>query len=383
MAWDQVEHSNDRDVMGSAMTQAPAVTASGREGTSEALATERQPRSPGRLRSLSPTRISAIYLWVIFILLFGLLAPSTFLTGTTFRLVFAEGVVTCVLALAFLIPLAAGAYDLSIGAVMATSLAIAVYLNIHSGLPMALVAIVAVLAGGLAGALNGFIIVKLRVSSFIATLGVSQVLFALVLLISNNRQLVAAFPSSWEKLGQSNVAGIPVAIFYLVLIALVIWYVLEYTRVGRYLFATGGNAEAARLSGVRTDRLVWGAFIASGVVAGLAGVIYSMRTGLFSAETGPGYLFPAVAAVFLGASQFSRRPNVWGTLIAYYALAFGVQGLTLSASGAAVWSQPLFQGVSVIVAVALASRPAVRKLRARRDPESDGLDADKPATATT
>jgi ribose transport system permease protein len=89
-----------------------------------------------------------------------------------------------------------------------------------------------------------------------------------------------------------------------------------------------------------------------------------MQDGIFSSSIGPGYLFPAVAAVFLGASQLSRRPNVWGTLIAYFALAFGIQGLVLSASSASVWSQPLFQGVSLIIAVALASRPAMRKLRA-------------------
>ena len=154
--------------------------------------------------------------------------------------------------------------------------------------------------------------------------------------------------------------------FILLVIAVVLWYVLEHTRIGRYLFATGGNPDAARLSGVRTDRMIWGAFMVSGLLCGIAGVVYSMRTGLFASSTGPGYLFPAVAAVFLGASQLSQRPNVWGTLIAYFALAFGIQGLTLSASDASVWSQPLFQGVSLIVAVALASRPAVRKLQDAR-----------------
>ena len=147
------------------------------------------------------------------------------------------------------------------------------------------------------------------------------------------------------------------------MIALVLWYVFEFTRIGRYLFATGGNAEAARLSGVKTDRAIWAAFVASGVICGVAGIIYSMRTGLFSSDTGPGYLFPAVTAVFLGASQLSQRPNVWGTLIAYFALAFGIQGLVLAAPSAAAWSQPLFEGVALIIAVALASRPAMRKLR--------------------
>jgi ribose transport system permease protein len=323
-------------------------------------------RLPGWTSWFGIRRISAIYLWALFMVLFSLLAPETFLTDTTFRLVFSEGVITCVVALAFLVPLAAGQYDLAVGAVMSLGLAIPVYLSLHTGLSPAVGGLIAVAACGLVGAVSGFIVVRLKVNSFIATLGVSQVLLASVLLISDNQQMVGEFPESWSKLGNEDVVGIPIVVFYLLAISLVLWYVLEHTRIGRYLFAIGGNAEAARLSGVRTDRLIWGSFIASGVIAGIAGVIFSMKSGLFTSSTGPGFLFPAVAAVFLGASQLSQRPNVWGTLIAYFALAFGIQGLVLSASDAAVWSQPLFQGVSLIVAVALAARPVRKKLKAPR-----------------
>lgn len=335
---------------------------------------DRHDRRPSWRSYLGIRRISAIYLWLVFIVLFAVIAPDTFLTSTTFKLVFSQGVITCVLALAFLVPLAAGEYDLAIGAIMSLAIAITVYLDIHTGMPPFLGAVIAVAACALTGFVSGFIVVRLRVNSFIATLGVSQVLLAVVLLISNNQQLVANFPNSWTNLGNSDVLGVPIDVFYLLGIALVLWYVFEFTRVGRYLFATGGNANAARLSGVRTDRMVWGSLVVSGTISGIAGVIFSMQTGVFASSTGPGYLFPAVAAVFLGASQLSRRPNVWGTLIAYFALAFGIQGLVLAASGAAVWSQPLFQGISLIVAVALASRPVVAKLKASRA---------APATAAT
>jgi ribose transport system permease protein len=340
------------------------------EHVPEAAAAEETRERPRWIAALGPTRISAIYLWILFMVLFGIITPDTFLTDTTIKLVFSEGVVTCILALAFLVPLAAGVYDLSIGAVMSLALALSVYIQLHSGLPPGLGAVVAVAACALVGWLNGFICVRLRVNSFIGTLGMSQVLFAAVLLISDNKQLTGDFPESWSKVGNNDLFGIPVVVFILLAIALVLWYVLEFTAIGRYLFATGGNPEAARLSGVKTDRMIWGAFVVSGIIAGIAGIIYSMRAGVFSSSTGPGYLFPAVAAVFLGASQLSQRPNVWGTLIAYFALAFGIQGLVLSASSASVWSQPLFQGVSLIVAVALASRPAVRKLQASRSGES-------------
>jgi len=320
---------------------------------------------------LGITRLSAVYLWVFFMILFGIITPSTFLTGTTFRLVFSSGVVTCLLALAFLVPLAAGVYDLSIGGLMSLALALSVYLELHTGLPPVLGALIGIAACLAVGFVNGFIVVRLRVNSFIATLGTSQVLLAICLLISNNQQLAATFPNSWSNIGNNNILGIPVVCVILLVVALILWYVLEFTRVGRYLFATGGNPDAARLSGVRTNRMIWGSFVASSFICALAGIIYSMQTGLFSADIGPGYLFPAVAAVFLGASQLSQRPNVWGTLIAYFALAFGIQGLVLSASTASTWSQPLFEGVSLIVAVAIASRPAVRKLREVRNAEGE------------
>ena len=328
-----------------------------------------RPGSARLLSMLAPRRISAVYLLGLFILLFGLLQPDTFLTDVTFTLIFRSGVVTCILALAFLVPLTAGAYDLSIGAVMALSLGLVIYLSLHTDLPTPITALIAIGAAGACGAVSGFIVVKLHVNSFIATLGVSQVLAGAVLLLTNNTQLIGDLPDYWSTIGTTNLLGIPKVVYLLLLLALVMWYVLEFTPVGRYLLATGGNAEASRLAGVPTDRVLWGVFIASGVISGIAGVVFSMQSGLFSSSIGPGYLFPAVAAVFLGASQLSQRPNVWGTLIAYFALAFGIQGLALSTASASVWSQPVFQGVSLIIAVAVASRPVVRKLRESKTAE--------------
>jgi len=317
------------------------------------------------LSNLGPRRVSAIYLFALFFVIFTAIDPDTFPTSATFRLVFSEGAVTCMLALAFLVPLAANTYDLSIGAVMSLSLSLCIWFNLHTGVPAGVAAVICVLACTLVGAISGFVVVRLRVNSFIATLGMSQVLLALSLFISSNRQLIATFPDSYSNLGLNEIAGIPAVFVYLLALALILWFVLEYTPVGRYLFATGGNQQAARLTGVRTDGIIWGSLIASGAIAGFAGVVLSMRSGIFSSSIGPGYLFPAVAAVFLGASQFQQRPNVWGTLIAYFALAFGIQGLALSSSSGAVWSQPLFEGVALIVAVAFASRPVVVKLRER------------------
>ena len=314
------------------------------------------------LANLGPKKLSAVYLLIFFLILFRILAPNTFLTGTTIQLVLGEGVVTCLIALAFLVPLAAGSYDLSVGAMLGFALSISIYISIHSGLPAVPGAIVAVLACALVGAVNGFVIIKLRVNSLITTLAASQILLAGVLLISGNEQLVGQFAPKWSEIGNGTaILGIPNDFLFLAVIALVLWFVLEHTPIGRYLLATGGNPEAARLSGVPVDRMIWSSMIVAGFLAGLAGVVYSMRTGVFNASTGPGYLFPAITAVFLGASQLSQRPNVWGTLIAYFALAFGVQGIRLSAEAASVWINPAFQGVALIIAVAIASRNLTRR----------------------
>lgn len=318
------------------------------------------------LNRLGPRRLSAVYLAAIFFVVFTLINPGTYLTSTTMTVVFSGGVVTCLLALAFLVPLAAQTYDLSIGAMLTFALTVCVKLNTDTGIPLVLIAVITLIASGVVGAISGFIIVRLHINSFIATLGVSQVLLAATLLISDNTQLVGDFPDWWTSLGNDTVSGIPIPLFFLVALCAVLWYFLEFTRVGRFLFATGGNPTAARLSGIRTDRMIWGSMIVSGVIAGMAGIVYSMQIGVSTSTVGFGLLFPAVAAVFLGASQLSQRPNAWGTLIAYFTLAFGIQGLTLSLGASAAWASPLFEGVALIIAVAVASRPIIRDLRARK-----------------
>ncbi|WP_322747109.1 MULTISPECIES: ABC transporter permease [unclassified Frankia] len=327
------------------------------------------PYPPGPVRapvSLTVGKYSALLLFALFIVIFGALKPHLFLTVSTFRLTFGEGVVTAVLALAFLVPLAAGIFDLSIGAMMGLSLVLINWFAANTDIPVGLVCLGAVLVCCLVGLVSGFLVVRLRVNSLIATLGVSQVLTAVGLKVSDNRQITGAFSDRFATLGSTNLLGVPVVVLYLLALAVILWFVLEHTPVGRYLFAVGSNPEAARLAGLPAERLVYGSLIASGGVAGIAGVIYAMRVGVYTADSGSGLLFPALAAVFFGASQFSRRPNVWGTLVAYFALAFGVKGLQLAFGPGTFWIQPLFQGVALLIAVALASRQVAQTRRSRR-----------------
>jgi ribose transport system permease protein len=242
----------------------------------------------------------------------------------------------------------------------------------------------------LIGVVSGFVVVKLRVNSLIATLGMSEVLSAFQLYLSQNHQVSYGFSSTFVDIGNGKVFGIPYLDLYLLVIALVIWFVLEQTPLGRRMLAVGGNRDAAKLAGISSDRIVWGSLIASGAIASLAGVMYTAQVGAYTSDIGQGYLFPALAAVFFGASQLTQRPNVWGTLIAFFALAFGIQGLTLQFGAGTFWVSPLFQGTALILAVAVAStrgavgkggdgRAVRRLLRARREQSAANPTADEPA----
>jgi ribose transport system permease protein len=310
-------------------------------------------------------KFSALYLWALFMIVFTITKGGTFLSWTSFKLVVVEAVFNGVLALAFLVPLATGTYDLAIGANMSMALVISAYLSSTDKTPPIVAMFIALLACAVAGVVSGFFVVKLKVNSFIATLGMSQVITAIVQRTSD-QSINDAFSDAYRDIGRKEFLSLPLYVWFLWLLAIIVWYVFEQTPVGRHMFATGGNPEAARLAGLRTDRLVWGSLIASAVIAGFAGIIYGWKIGNYAATVGPGYLFPAIAAVFFGASQLKGRANVWGTLIALYALAWGIKGLQLTFTENTRWIEPLFQGVSLLAAVSLASRQQIIKVPKRR-----------------
>jgi ribose transport system permease protein len=327
-------------------------------------------------------RFSGLYLLGIFFIFFGLTETNFLIWNGSIEFVLTEKVIVVMLALAFLVPLITGTFDLSIGATMALSLVIVNKMALETDLPDGLGAVVGMGACLIIGAINGFIVVKLKVNSFIATLGMSQVIAALILRIHDGGNITNAFGDRYINFGKGSlfsfkwpwsetIIELPYYFFFGLIVATVIWYILEHTPIGRKMFATGGNPEAARLSGVKTDRLAWGALIASAGIAGFAGLIYSWKFATYTSSVGPPLLFTAVGAVFFGASQLKGRPNVWGTIIAVYVLAFGIKGIGLRYPREISWMQPMFEGLVLIIAVAVASRQAVIKVNRRKSPSSD------------
>lgn len=311
-------------------------------------------------------KFSALYLWGAFMIFFGI-TQNQFLSSVSIHMVLTDrALVVAILALAFLVPLTTNTFDLSIGSVMSLALVVSITLAKNTHLPQVVDMFIALGACLLVGVVNGFVVIRLGVNSFIATLGMSQVVSAIILWCSGNRQISGVLSKAYRNIGKKEIFGFPLYAYYTLILAAAIWFVFEHTPVGRYLFATGGNREAARLSGVKVDRLTWMTLIASSLIAGFAGIVFSWRTPIFSSSTGPGYLFPAIAAVFFGASQLKGRANVWGTLIAVYALAFGIKGLQLSFDAGTYWIEPMFEGLSLLIAVAFASRHMIVRAPKRK-----------------
>ena len=325
-------------------------------------------------------KYSALYLWGFFIIVFTALEGRTFLSTTSAKTILIENVIVGVLAISFLIPLTTGTYDLSIGTMMTMSLVITNWFAKNTGAPQVVGMLVGLGACAIAGFISGFVVIKLRVNSFIATLGMSQIITAFVYFTSE-QTISGAITKNYQKIGNHLLFGLPLFCYYLGAIAVIVWFVLEHTPIGRHMFATGGNTEAARLAGVATDRLVWESLVVSGVVAGFAGIVYSWKVGTYGPNIGPGYLFPAIAAVFFGASQIKGRPNVWGAMIALLALATGIKGIQLHFSGSTRWIEPLFYGLSLLMAVSLASRSQVIKIPKRKKPPKVAPEPAPPSAA--
>ena len=311
--------------------------------------------------ALSFRNIGAVYVWLAIAVIFAIWAPSTFPTWTTARQILDENAATGLMALSVVIPLCTRTFDLSVGFIASLSAVTASFMISH-GVPVA--AAVAIAMGGalLVGLINGAVVVVMGVDSFIATLATGSLIQAFITLMTNDIAITSPrLAGPFAKIGQASIGGITLPVIYTLLVALVIWFVLEHTATGRRLYATGFNPESARLAGVRTARLRYASLIVSALLAGAAGVVLASTLSSGDPQAGVPYLLSAYAAAFLGASQLHPgRFNAWGTLIAVLLLGTGVVGLGLVS--APNWAPAMFTGVVLIAALGItgARRRALR-----------------------
>jgi ribose transport system permease protein len=306
------------------------------------------------LRAFSFTRISVVYVEIAAIIVFLIWVPNLFGSVTTATGILNDNAITALVALALIAPLAAGVFDLSVGYCLGATSVLAAWLLGNTGLNTAEVVLLSIAFAAGVGAVNGLVVVVMKVDSFIATLATGALLQAAILIISGDQTLNQGFTSSFLKLGQAKLGQVTAPVFVSLGVTIVLWYVLGHTALGRRVYATGLAEEPARLAGIRTGWIRFTSLVASSTIAGIAGILLAAIVTAGSPTVGPSYLIPAFAAAFLGATQFRDRLfNAWGTVFAVWLLGTLTSGLALT--GAPLWMPYIFQGGVLIVALTLGS----------------------------
>jgi len=313
------------------------------------------------LRGLSPVakalRLAPTYglviLMVGLIVLFSILLPDSFPTILNVRSILSDKAIIALLALAAMIPMVAGRIDLTVGYGIVLWHILAISLQTKLGLPWPLAVAVVLGLGVITGALNGILVEVARIDSFIATLGTGTVLYALALWHTGGHQMVGVLPNAFYAINGTFVLGLPITAYYVVAITLALWVVLDYTPTGRYLYAIGANQRAAELNGIPTRKFVIGAFVSSGFLTALAGVILASKLRIGQASVGLEFLLPALVGAFLGSTTIKPgRVNVWGTIVGVMILAVGISGI--QQFGGSFWVEPLFNGTTLLIAIGIA-----------------------------
>jgi ribose transport system permease protein len=313
-------------------------------------------------------RFALVGAWIVTVVVFSVLKPGTFANSSNFAAILGSQAVLVVLTCGLLIPLTAGDYDLSITGVLTLSQMLIGILNTRYGISVYVCIVLALLMGALVGLTNGAFVVLVGIDSFIVTLGTGTFLGGVVLWMSNSETFAGISSQLTGPVVVERFLGVPLAFYYGLALVIVLWYFLEYTSLGRQLLFVGRSRSVARLSGLRVARLRWGALVASGVIAAAAGVLYAGITGAADPVSGAGFLLPAFAAAFLGATSIvPGRFNPWGSFIAVYFLVTGITGLALF--GIQSWFQDMFYGGALVLAVTFS------QIARRREEHESGVPA--------
>lgn len=297
-------------------------------------------------------RFAVPLLLVALVALFSILRPATFATAANFQTILVESSVLAMLALAVMLPLIVGEFDLSLATTLGLSAMLAAGLphGLGFSVPLTLLCVLAV--GAVIGLLHSLLIVKLGLPSFVVTLGTNSLLAGMILLYSGGTVLYEGIPEELSVLGTGRLLGIGYPVIMMLIIAAVLWFVLFKRPVGRIVYATGANETAARLAGINTARVKTIVLIISPMLASFAGLILTARIGSANPTSYATYFLPAFAAAFLSLAVFHiGKYNPWGVVFSVYLLAVGVAGL--AQIGVPSWVDPVFNGAALILAILL------------------------------
>lgn len=303
---------------------------------------------------------STVILTAALILLFSLTA-SSFFTLANFQDVLLQQTIVGCMALGVMFPLIVGEFDLSVGYMIGFICMVGAYLG-GKGWNGGTIIVVMLICGLAAGLINGFLAERLKISSFIATLGTGIVLQGLTQGISGGKVLSTGIPHVFQTLGSGYSGWFSNSVWIELALIVVLFYVLQHTPVGRHMYAVGGSERVAFLAGLNTRRLKVAAFMLSGLLVACGAVFALGQNGSASPDFGAPLLLPAYAAVFLGVTTYRAGTyNVIGTTVGLLLLGFGFDGLSLW--GVPFWVQPVFNGGVLLLAV-LAAKAESRQVTA-------------------
>jgi ribose transport system permease protein len=296
------------------------------------------------------SRTSLIWIWLLVAAVFAIIEPGTFLQSGTFKTIFGTQFELVFLAVALICTFVVGEFDLSVASSLGLSATLVPLLSVKDGWPVWLAAIVAILASGAVGVINGVVVVRIGVDAIVATLGMATFVLG-VTLWATNLNAENGLPASFSQLALRNVIGLPIAAWYALLACVILTYVQMMTPLGRRMAFVGSSREVARLAGINVNRLRFGAYVAGGLICGIGGVLLTASLGGFDPNTSSAYLLPAFAAVFLGTAVITPgKFNAMGALIAVLFLQTGIVGLQLA--GLTGWIEDVFYGGVLVLAVA-------------------------------
>ena len=266
-----------------------------------------------------------------------------------------------------MIPMMAGRIDLTVGFGIVMWHILAISLQVMYGFPWPIACLAVIACGGLAGLVNGMLVEVAQIDSFIATLGTGTILYALALWHTEGRQVIGTLTPGFVAINGLAPLGIPIPAIYALVLACALWLIAERMPLGRHLYAIGANEKAAALNGIPVRAYVIGVFVASGVLVAFTGCVLASKLQIGQANVGLDYLLPALVGTLVGSTTIRPgRVNVWGTIIGVLILAVGISGI--QQLGGAFFVEPLFNGVTLLVSIALAGFAQRRRSATTRKP---------------
>lgn len=274
------------------------------------------------------------------------ITSSSFLTKTNLLNIVDQQTSLGIIACAGTLVIIAGGFDLSVGAMYALGGVVAAQLANHLGVPEGIV--LGILAGGLLGMVNGVAVGGFRINPFIATLATAIVFGGLGLIVSGDALITVTKPS-FQTFGSTQFLGVRLTTWIFIGFALAMGLLLQRTKFGRYIYACGGNEEAARLSGVRVGMVRMAVFVLSGLASTLAGALFAARVGVGDSSVGTALTLSAVAAIVVGGTSiWGGEGAIWRTIVGLFFLALIDNGFNLL--GVDAKYQQVVQGTIILVA---------------------------------